>query len=44
MKAEVGRVGKTRSEPADKDDPYKSDLLEQQLVEKYEKMLLKGEK
>ena len=36
-------VGKTRSEPADKDDPYKLDLLEEQLVAKYEKMLQKGE-
>lgn len=33
------KTKRTRSEPADKEDPYKTDLLEQQLIAKYEKML-----
>lgn len=30
---------KTRSEPADTDDPYKMDLLEEELTIKYEQMI-----
>ena len=30
---------KTRSEPPDKDDPYKQDLLEEKLTKKYEHLL-----